>query len=221
MQATSTAPGSPIIFSKTWRVAAQFFSYLFHPVFIPSAIAAFLLLLHPINTLLVPYDIRIRIMAMVVLNTLFFPVLTMLLLWRLKFIQNLYLETMRERIIPLNVSIIFYFWAFYVGRNLEAIPPSLQQWLLGVFLGSCAAMFTNIFKKISLHAIGMGGLVAFCAWQQAVDIYWPGWLFPASLLIAGLVGSSRLIRHAHEPSEIYIGYLVGAACQLAGSLILS
>ncbi len=217
MQQTIAAP----VFSKPLRAAAQAVSYIIHPVFIPAAITYVLLFLQPINVLLVPGDLRIRIMAMVVLNTLFFPTLTMVLLWRLKFIKNLYMEDMKERIIPLNVTIIFYFWAFYVGRNVEAIPPSLQQWLLGVFLGSCAAMFINIWKKVSLHSIGVGGLLVFCAWQQAVDPYFPAGLFIVSVLIAGLVGTSRLIRNAHEPSEIYLGYVVGGVCQLAGSYILS
>ena len=149
-------------------------------------------------------------MAMVFINTVLFPALVMFLLFRLGFLKSIYMETMRDRIIPLNAAIFFYFWAYYVGRNLEAIPSSLQQWLLGVFLGSCAAMFTNIWKKISLHSIGMGGLITFCAWQQATDRYWPMIILIPALIIGGLVGTARLIRGAHNPSDVYAGYLAGA-----------
>ena len=132
----------------------------------------------------------------------------------------MYLEDQKERIIPLVGGLIFYFWAYYVGRNLEYMPPSLQQWLLGVFLCSCAAMFTNIFKKISLHSIGVGGFITFCALQQATDPHWQGkWLF-IGLLAGGLVGTARLVKNAHEPSEVYAGYLAGIICQVAAAIAL-
>jgi membrane-associated phospholipid phosphatase len=92
--------------------------------------------------------------------------------------------------------------------------------MLGVFLCGCAAEFTNIFKKISLHMIAMGGLVAFMAWQQATDAHWPVWWVPMTLLLAGLVGTARLLKNAHAPSEVYAGFLAGIICQLAAGVMV-
>ena len=209
-----------IQFSKPLMAFAQFISWLAHPLFVPALIAGVLLFVHPINQLMIPYPVRIRIMAMVGINTVLFPGLLALLLYRLGFMKSIYMESQKDRIIPLVVGIMFYFWAFYVGRNLDVIPASLQQWLLGVFLSSCAAMFTNIWKKISLHAIGMGGAISFCAWQQATDNHWPAYLLIPVLIIGGLVGTARLVRGAHEPSDIYAGYLAGALCQVAAGIVL-
>lgn len=160
-------------------------------------------------------------MAMVMINTVLFPAVLVFLLWRLKFLKNIYMETTKERIIPLVVSLLFYFWAFYVGRNLEVIPHSLQQWLLGVFLCSCAAMFINIWTKVSLHGIALGGLIGFCAWQQATDLQWPFYILIPAVLLAGVVGTARLIRGAHKPSELYIGYFAGILCQVIAGWVLS
>ena len=204
---------------KPLRIGAQVVSYIFHPLFLPAAIAYVLLFLHPINTLLLEPFTRKKLLMMVLLNTVLFPAVVTFLLWRLKFIKNIYLENQRERIIPFTASIIFYFWAFYVSRNLNATPQALQQWLLGVFLCSCVAMFCNIFFKISMHAIGVGGLVTYCAWQQFTDPYWMPVLLLWSLLIAGLVCTARLIRNAHSPTEIYAGLAAGAVCQVAAGLI--
>ena len=213
---TETLPS----FSKPLRGFAQLISWIAHPLFIPAFVAAIILFQHPINRLMLPFDTRIRIMAMVFIKTILFPGLVMFLLYRLGFLKSLFMETMKDRIIPLNAAIFFYFWAYYVGRNLDAIPASLQQWLLGVFLGSCVAMFINIWKKISLHAIGMGGLVAFCAWQQATDQHWPMFVLVPSMIIAGLVGTARLIRETHEPSDVYAGYLAGIICQVVAGIVL-
>jgi hypothetical protein len=216
----SEATTANIHFSKPLRMLAQAVSWVAHPLFIPAIIAGILLFMHPINELMVPYDIRIRIMAMVMINTVLFPGLLVFLLFRLGFLNSIYMESQKDRIIPLVVGIMFYFWAYYVGRNLEAIPKSLQQWLLGVFLCSCAAMFTNIFKKISLHGIGMGGAITFCAWQQATDTHWPPFLLIPVLLLGGIVGTARLIRGVHEPSDVYAGYLAGAICQVAAGIAM-
>lgn len=220
MSQTIPAIAPPPVFSKPLRAIAQAVSYLAHPVFIPVIMAAILLFRHPINILIVSPEQRVRIFIMIVINTLLFPTLIVFLLWRLKFIKNMLLENQKERIIPLVASIIFYFWAYYVGRNLEYIPQPLQQWLMGVFLGSCAAMFTNIFKKISLHTIGLGGFITFCAWQQATDAYWPAGLLMIGLVVGGLVGTARLVRGAHEPSDVYAGYLAGAICQVAAGIAM-
>jgi membrane-associated phospholipid phosphatase len=208
-------------FSKSLQAFAQTISWIAHPLFIPAYVAAILLFDHPINQLMIPYETRIRIMAMVLINTVLFPGLLVFLLKQLGFLKSIYMSTTKERIIPLTVGIMFYFWAYYVGRNLEVIPRALQQWLLGVFLCSCAAMFTNIWKKISLHGIGMGGLIAFFAWQQARDYYWPIFLLIPTIIVAGLVGTSRLIRGAHEPSDVYAGYLAGIICQVVAGIAFS
>lgn len=156
---------------------------------------------------------------MVLVNTILFPVLITVLLWRLGFTKSLQLETQRERIFPLVINIIFYFWAWNVSRNLDAVPLPLVQWLLGIFLCASAAMFTNIYMKVSLHTIAMGGLLAFSFLMTLTDPFFPAWILPATLLIAGITGTSRLLRQAHLPGEVYGGYLAGIICQVAAWFI--
>jgi len=203
------------LFAPIYRRVAQVFAVLLHPLFIPGAVAAWILLLHPIHVILLPEGTRVRLLAMVLLNTVLFPSLVVLLLWRLGFTSGIQLKGQKERIIPLIISIIFYFWAWNVSRNLDDVPPALIQWLLGVFLCSSAAMFTNIFLKISLHTLAMGSLIVFSGIMLIQDPYWPQWMLHLSLLLAGISGTARLLCEAHRPGEVYAGYLAGAICQLA------
>jgi hypothetical protein len=198
------------------RGAAQVLSYLLHPLWVPALVTWWLVFRHPLYALVLPDQASLRLFAMVIINTVLFPGVVALLLWRLGFIKSLQMDTSRERIIPLNISLIFYFWAYYVSRNFEGTPVAMQQWLLGVFISSCATMFLNIFFKVSMHTVAMGSLVAFCLLQQAGDVHWPRWWLIAAVLVAGITGTARMIRHAHRPGEIYAGYLAGAICQVAG-----
>jgi hypothetical protein len=210
-------PAQPHTIALTHRAlnyAAQVFSYLIHPLYLPLAVTCLVLYQHPIFVLVADAQTRFSICAMVFVNTVLIPAVFALLLWRLKFVSNLYLHTQKERIVPLVAGIVFYFWAYYVGRNLEAIPDPVKQWLLGVFLGASAALFMNIFFKISLHCIAIGGAATFMGILSYTDAHWPNHWFSWFVLAAGLVGTARLIKKAHQPAEVYAGYAVGTLCQL-------
>lgn len=221
--ATPSLPTQPKpIGGRGWQIAAEVWSYIAHPLLVPGFIAAFLLLAHPLNGILLEATIRLRWLVMILLNTILFPALVTFLLWRLGFTSSVQLPTQRERIIPLVVSIIFYFWAWNVSRNLTDFPPMLVQWLLGVFLSSCAAMFVNIFMKMSLHTLGMGGLLMFnIVAVQADPMYWPLWMVQVAILAAGITGTARLLRQAHTPGQVYAGYLAGIICQLVAMWVYS
>lgn len=203
------------------RIVAKFLSYLFHPVFIPTIITAILLWLQPVNRLLISDFNKPRMLAMVILYTAFFPLLAVLLLWRLKFIQNIYLRTQKERIIPFVTSMFFFFWMYYIGRNLDYFPLALKQFLMGLFISSASALFANIYTKISMHAMGVGGMVGFAFVQQFVDGYWPSNWSLIALLIAGAVCTTRLILKEHKPVDIYAGFFTGVLCQVGASFMMN
>lgn len=200
--------------SKTLRFFAHFLSIIFHPLFIPAYVVAMLIYLHSFNNLIISSFYKPRMMAMVILYTALFPGIVVFLAWRLKFIKNLYLEERTERIIPFVSTMFFYFWIYYVSRNLDYFPVSFKQFLLGVFLSSASALFANMYTKISMHGIAMGGLVGFMFRQLFVDGYFPTNFAFIGLLIAGTVCTARLILNAHKPIDIYAGFFVGIACQL-------
>jgi len=202
------------------RVIAHILSYVFHPLFVPAIAAAVLIWLHPINNLLIEGRMKPRLLIMIFLYTGFFPGIAVFLLWRLKFIDNLYMRTQKERIIPFIISMFFFFWIYYVSRNLEAFPLSFRQFLMGIFLSSVGALFANIKTKISMHAIGMGGLVAFFFLQQATDVNWQSNWSMIALVTAGTVCTARMILSAHRPIDVYSGFFVGVLCQVAGYFIV-
>ena len=69
----------------------------------------------------------------VAFSTAFLPLFSVLLMKQLGFIKSIFLRTQKDRIIPYIVCMIFYFWAWYVSRNLHD-SPSLTAMLLAVFL---------------------------------------------------------------------------------------
>jgi len=196
------------------RVAAHLVSYIFHPLFIPAYVTAFLLFVDPYAFAGVSVKLKFFRLLSVFFNTGFIPGFAVFLMWRLKLIQSMFLRTQKERIIPYAAAMIFYFWAWYVFHSQHENPASFLNFLLGSFLAVCAAWFLNILGKISMHAIAVGGMAMFFLLQAFSQQDVTGVYFSMAVFIAGLVCTSRLIVSDHTQREIYSGLISGALCQL-------
>jgi len=201
------------------KVLAKIFSYIFHPLFIPFYVCWFLEFVHPSYFSGFSKSGKMRVLLSVTINAVFFPLVTVILLKALGFLESFFNPSQKDRILLYISSMTFFFWAQYSLREQPAIPRILVAFMFGVFISSSAALIANIYFKISMHAIGMGGLVgiAFIIMQQNTMLM--TWPLSAVLLSAGLVCTSRLIVSDHSTKEIYSGLLVGFLCQLVGAVI--
>jgi hypothetical protein len=144
----------------------------------------------------------------------FFPVVTVLLLKALNFINTVYLNTQKDRIIPLIACGIWYFWIWYVWHNLPDYPAAAVQFALAIFIASSIGLIANIYMKVSLHAISMGvmiTLILLLAFTQEISF---GIYTSMALFITGLVCTARFIVSDHTQKEVYIGLFVGIISQL-------
>jgi hypothetical protein len=194
----------------------QAISWIFHPVCQPIMLVAFLIFGNS-STLFLGFQESQRWMILVQTFTLytFFPMVTVGLLNALGFLESIQLRSARDRIIPLVAVGIWYFWAWYVWKNLPDYPLELVRFALAAWTSSWIALMINIRMKISLHTLSAGLILAFvCLWAWAhprgAGIY-----VPVTLLLAGLVGAARLQVSDHRPAEIYLGYAVGVGIMLA------
>ena len=202
-----------------FRFFAQMLSYVFHPLFLPFYVCWFLAYMHPSYFTGFSAAGKVRVLLMVSLNAIFFPLITVLLLKALGFLESFLAPTQKDRILLYISSMTFFFWAQYSLREQPEIPRILVAFMFGVFISSAAALMANIYFKISMHGIGMGGFVgiAFVIMQQNTMLM--TWPLSITLLIAGLVCTARLICSDHTQKEIYSGLLVGFICQIVGAAI--
>jgi hypothetical protein len=201
------------------KLLANFFSYLFHPIFIPLYVTWMLAFIHPNYFVGFSTMGKYKILLLVAINAFAFPLITVLLLKGLGFINSIFLRTQKDRIIPYIASMTFFFWTQYVLREQNFVPRILVAFMFGVFISSSAALIANIYHKISMHAIGMGGMLGlFLVVMQQNTMLMTGPL-TFVLLTTGIVCTSRMIVSDHQPKEIYTGLMVGLICQFIGAAI--
>jgi hypothetical protein len=199
---------------------AHFFSYVFHPLFVPFYVVYFLVYIHPAYLSGFNGREKIQVLLIVVLNAVFFPLISVLLLKGVGFIDSIFLRTQKDRIIPYIASSIFFFWTYHVFRQQQQFPSIFPSFFFGILIASSAALLANIYLKVSIHAIGMGGMLGLFLIIMLYNTMLMTWPLCIAILIAGLVCTSRLIVSNHTPKEIYWGLFLGLLCQLVAALVI-
>lgn len=203
------------------RSLAHLISFLFHPLFIPLYATYYLAFLHPGYFNGVGYNEKMWVMLRVAVNMVFFPAVSVFLLKGVGFINSIFLKTQKERIVPYIISNIFFFWMYLVFRNQSIIPSILTSFVFSVFLSSSVAMLANIYFKISMHAVGIGGLLGILIIILQTNTSSPISLsFALALLIAGIVCTARMIVSNHTQKDIYVGLIFGILCQIIGAIFI-
>jgi len=213
----------PLVYGR-WSVIsilAHLFSVVFHPLFIPFYVIGFLINYHPSYFSGFSFYSKFEIMRSVFVNTILFPAFALLVMKGLGFVKSFLLHTQQDRIGPYLANMIFYFWMARVFFNYKPdITPVLAVFMTGVFLTTAVALIANIFSKISMHAIGCGGMLGIFIIIMNSNSMLMTWPISIALLITGLVCTSRLIVSNHTPKEIYQGLVVGLVCQFAAAIAI-
>ncbi len=206
--------------SSAVKFIAHLISYIFHPIFIPLYAVAFLVFIHPSYFSGFSMAAKKQTLLIVFINVVAFPLLAVVLLKAVGFIQSIFLKTQRDRIIPYMACGIFFFWAYLVFKNQTNYPLILSSFLLGVFLASSAALLANIYFKISMHATGVGGLLGIFLLIMKSNTMLMTWPLCIAIAITGLVCTARLLISDHSTKEIYIGLIAGLLSQFVAAIVV-
>ena len=218
------------------KVLSNIVSFVFHPLFILVYILLLLMAIDPWLFRMPDEKVKVIFFTYTFVSLIVIPVISILILKQLNVIKSFRMETKTERIGPLIIVGIVYLWLFINYKNTGSVPLIFAAFLLGSSFSVFAAFFINNFTKISIHTIGIGGLVAAILimamylkyhhliinlgilGKYSVHIYF---ILFISIIIAGLVGTSRLFLNAHNQKQIYFGYFIGFISQiLAFGIIL-
>lgn len=196
------------------RLLAKIISYVFHPAFIPLYLTYFVIEVRSYQFAGIDEWIRILKLIKVAVSCTFLPLVTVLLLRGLNFIDSIFLKTQKDRIIPYIICMIYYFWNWYTFKNIYEVKD-LVSMSMAIFNASIFGFLANIFLKVSMHAIAvgvMGTFIALLAFNDSTNL---SLYLAVAILIAGVVCTARLIVSDHTQKEIYYGLVIGMLSQLA------
>lgn len=193
---------------------ANLISYLFHPLLMATygCLLIFFGLTNTIYFLFTPLRVKVIMTLTVFSFTFLLPAINLFILYKLKYISSMKIENRRERTFPMLMTAICYFGLFYMIYNFN-IWPAIKIFVLGGGICITLGALISMRWQISAHSIGVGGLLGALL---AISFFLQVPLFVAIsgvVLLAGIIGYSRLALNAHNPSQVYAGFAMGCFIQ--------
>ena len=173
---------------------ARAISLLFTPFYFP--VIAFLALFMFSYMNLLPLTLKITVLVIVYLFTVALPLLS---IYRTR------------RYVPYLLSITSYGCCFYVMERMR-----MPHFMMGIIVGALSIQvlcsIINTRFKISTHSAASGGVVGALLAFSLIFAFDPTWWLCLSIILAGAVGSSRIILHQHTLAQVTTGTILGFIC---------
>lgn len=190
------------------RRMAQILSIVFQPMFMPLITAWLLFNSHTYIDILSTPALRKFVYATLLLTMVILPVLIFGYLFQKKIITTYHIDKREERKYAFMVTIIFMILTYWIFSRV-ALPSIFYAMLIGGLISIIISALITLFWKISIHMMGVGGLVGSVAglsYLLKVDL---SPMIFLTILISGLTGFARLKLFAHTPAQVYSGFSLG------------
>lgn len=136
---------------------ANIVSIVFHPVWFPFGMLLLYLHSNPFAFgLSEPFGDMILVLQTLITCTIL-PLIAVLVMWKVNLIPSLAMNNRMERIGPYIAMMIFLIW-YYLNIDLYGVAPVFRLYILGGIIALILTFVFNLFIKVSLHAVGIGGL---------------------------------------------------------------
>ena len=195
----------------------KFISILLHPMFMPILALHLTLLVLPSLAFNLSQNLLL-IYGILIFSTMVLPLISIFWLMQKGKVSSLEMSNHKERSLPLFKTVVWMSFGYYLLQNLLFYTPILKAELLGAILIILLAAIISKFWKISLHLLGIGGVVGVFIALQIMhgDFLYLLLLF---ILLSGLLGVARIKQKAHNYAQVYAGFLVGLSVELITLLV--
>ena len=190
---------------------ARIMSMIFTPFYLPIVGLIALFIFSYMS--LLPMMYKLVMLAMVYLLTVVAPSLLIHLYRLCQGWTSHELGRKERRLVPYIISIVCYFACFFwmEYRNTPRVISIIVVVALTIQM-VCALI--NIWWKISTHTAAIGGVAGGLVSYSIAFSFNPLWGLCFVLILAGAVGTARMILRQHSLSQVVGGFLIGAACAI-------
>ncbi len=192
------------------RPLATILSALFHPLLMPTygiAIALYTSYMRFLGGTTLSIAL-----AGVALTTCILPTLGILILYKMKVISDFRLYNRTERTIPYIFSFICYALGYLFLYQLGA-PRWILSFMACAIISLIIVLFINRYWKISAHMTAAGALVALVLLMCFSRLMLTPFILPlqiSTILLAGAMGSARILLGRHTLGQVAAGFALGA-----------
>ena len=157
---------------------------------------------------LMPWAYKLTVLTLVYLFTILIPTLLIHFYRNYHGWTQIELGKKERRVVPYLLSIVSYFVCYYVMHRFN-IPHFMSNILMAALVIQILCALINVWWKISTHTAAIGGVMGALQAFAVIFGFNPiGWLCLV-LILAGMVGTSRMILRQHSLRQVCYGFLLG------------
>lgn len=200
-----------IVADRSLIRTARVISAIFTPFSIPFL--AFLILFLFSYLRIMPIQYKLIVLGVVYCFTILMPTLTIFLFRKINGFSPEDLGERKRRFMPFLLTITSYVFCLVMMHRLN-IPWYMTGIILAALIMMVICIVVNLKWKLSEHMAGVGAIVGGLVSFSALFGYNPvGWLC-IFILVAGVLGTARIILQHHTLGEVMGGFAVGLICTL-------
>lgn len=200
-----------IVADRTLIRTARVISAIFTPFSIPFL--AFLILFLFSYLRIMPIQYKLIVLGVVYCFTILMPTLTIFLFRKINGFSPEDLGERKRRFMPFLLTITSYVFCLVMMHRLN-IPWYMTGIILATLIMMVICIVVNLKWKLSEHMAGVGAIVGGLVSFSALFGYNPVWWLCLFILIAGVLGTARIILQHHTLGEVLVGFAVGLICSL-------
>ena len=200
-----------IVADRTLIRTARVISAIFTPFSIPFL--AFLILFLFSYLRIMPIQYKLIVLGVVYCFTILMPTLTIFLFRKINGFSPEDLGERKRRFMPFLLTITSYVFCLVMMHRLN-IPWYMTGIILAALIMMVICIVVNLKWKLSEHMAGVGAIVGGLVSFSALFGYNPIWWLCLFILIAGVLGTARIILQHHTLGEVLVGFAVGLICSL-------
>lgn len=200
-----------IVADRTLIRTAGVISAIFTPFSIPFL--AFLILFLFSYLRIMPIQYKLIVLGVVYCFTILMPTLTIFLFRKINGFSPEDLGERKRRFMPFLLTITSYVFCLVMMHRLN-IPWYMTGIILAALIMMVICIVVNLKWKLSEHMAGVGAIVGGLVSFSALFGYNPVWWLCLFILIAGVLGTARIILQHHTLGEVLVGFAVGLICSL-------
>ncbi len=198
-------------------ITARVLSMVFTPFYLPVLGLLALFVFSYLS--LLPLAYKATVLALVYLFTVLAPTLLIHAYRRYNGWTLVELGSKERRMVPYVISIACYFACVYLMERLH-IPRFMGGILIAALIIQITCALINAWWKISTHTAATGGVAGALLSFAEIFGFNPVWWLCAVFILAGALGTSRMILRQHTLAQVVAGFWVGFVCAVVGILFV-
>ena len=198
-------------------LASRIMSMVFTPFYLPIVGVTVLFAFSYLS--IFPWFYKLQVLTLAYLFTIFLPTVMIHFYRRYQGWTLIELGHRERRMVPYIISIACYFTCVYVMQRLH-MPHFMSAIVVAALVVQIACAIINVWWKISEHTAAIGGIGgALFAFAEILGFN-PVWWMCLVFIVAGLVGTSRMLLRQHSLGQVVGGFWVGFFCAALAVFLL-